>query len=95
MLCTAADTAQYVFACSHGGDVMCINGRSGAIIWQANLPGHLNSGLTLCHSLKVPPSAQLDEYSLYDPRLLFQQKKCLVSSIVSHIGSLNIRSKYI
>ena len=48
-----AENSRFVFACSHGGDVACINADTGRQIWNTDLPGHLDAGLTVSQDLKV------------------------------------------
>ena len=39
-----------VFACSHGGDVVCLDPWSGESVWQQELPGRADAGMVLCTS---------------------------------------------
>ncbi|CAL8461978.1 g1509 [Coccomyxa elongata] len=42
----------YAFGCSHGGDVVCIDGASGSPVWKTCIEGRAESGLTLTGSLQ-------------------------------------------
>lgn len=64
----------FVFACSHGGDVVCLDGSTGARVWEACLPGHLDAGPALSQDLKAgwPPwSLFLDLTSGFQASLQF------------------------
>jgi hypothetical protein len=43
----------FAFACSHGGDVVCIEGSTGRLIWTSIIQGRAESGLTLTADLQV------------------------------------------
>lgn len=43
----------YALACSHGGDVVCIEGRTGARVWGARLPGRADIGLAVLADLQA------------------------------------------
>lgn len=43
----------YAFCCSHGGNVVCIDGGTGAKIWETSVTGRAESGLALSADLKV------------------------------------------
>lgn len=43
----------FAFACSHGGDVVCVEGETGRLIWTTAINGRAESGLTLTGDLKV------------------------------------------
>ena len=45
------------YACSHGGDVLCMDLPSGALVWERLLPGRTAPGLCLHPRLKVRPPA--------------------------------------
>ncbi|DBA85609.1 TPA: hypothetical protein ACH3X1_005188 [Trebouxia sp. C0004] len=38
---------EWVFACSHGGDVVCVEGHSGRAVWRRALPARAEAGLTI------------------------------------------------
>ncbi|BDA41299.1 probable enterobactin synthase component F at N-terminal half [Coccomyxa sp. Obi] len=42
----------YAVGCSHGGDVVCIDGGSGTPVWKTCIEGRADSGLTLTRSLQ-------------------------------------------
>ncbi|KAK9909180.1 hypothetical protein WJX75_008334 [Coccomyxa subellipsoidea] len=42
----------YVLGCSHSGDVVCVDGRSGTTIWRAHTNERAESGLTLTGDLQ-------------------------------------------
>lgn len=44
----------WVFACSHGGDVVCVEGHLGGLVWEGQLPGRADAGLTISSDCKVP-----------------------------------------
>lgn len=46
----------YAFGCSHGGDIVCLDGETGAKIWETSVLGRAESGLVLSANLKVDPS---------------------------------------
>ena len=46
-------TKEWVFACSHGGDVVCVHGQSGRAVWQTILPARAEAGLTITSDCKV------------------------------------------
>jgi hypothetical protein len=48
----------YAFACSHGGDVVCVEGKSGSLIWRTLLDGRANVGLALTGDLQARLPAQ-------------------------------------
>lgn len=43
----------YALACSHGGDVVCIEGWTGARVWGARLPGRADTGLAVMADLQA------------------------------------------
>ena len=43
----------YALACSHGGDVVCIEGRTGGRVWGGRLPGRANAGLAVTADLQA------------------------------------------
>ena len=43
----------YAFCCSHGGDIVCLDGETGARIWGTSVLGRAESGLVLSADLKV------------------------------------------
>jgi hypothetical protein len=43
----------FALACSHGGDVVCVDGASGARVWDAALPGRADAGLALAADLQA------------------------------------------
>eukprot|EP00887_Chlorella_sp_A99_P006889 scaffold2.g6889.t1 len=45
-----AQRCRLVFACSHGGDVRCMDAASGRLCWRADLPGRADAGMALCSS---------------------------------------------
>ena len=46
-------TREWVLACSHGGDVVCVDGQSGRAVWRAVLPARAEAGLTVTSDCKV------------------------------------------
>ena len=44
---------QWVFGCSHGGDVVCVEGHSGRAVWGAVLPARAEAGLSITADCKV------------------------------------------
>ena len=44
---------EWVFACSHGGDVVCVEGQSGRAVWQAALLARAEAGLTITSDCMV------------------------------------------
>ena len=47
------EAREWVFACSHGGDVVCMDGQSGRAVWRAELPARAEAGLTTTSDCKV------------------------------------------
>ena len=47
---------QWVFACSHGGDVVCVEGQTGKAVWQTVLPARAEAGLTITSDCQVSSS---------------------------------------
>ena len=43
----------WVFACSHGGDVVCVEGRSGGVVWEGQVEGRAEAGLTISPDCRV------------------------------------------
>lgn len=43
----------HVFACSHAGVVVCVQGDSGQLVWHATLPGRAEAGLIISSNLQV------------------------------------------
>ncbi|EIE25078.1 acetyl-CoA synthetase-like protein [Coccomyxa subellipsoidea C-169] len=48
----------FVLGCSHGGDVVCIDGPSGTPLWRSTIGGRAESGLTLTGDLQHVAVAQ-------------------------------------
>ncbi|KAK9818648.1 hypothetical protein WJX74_008470 [Apatococcus lobatus] len=49
----------WAFACSHGGDVIAVDGASGELVWETRLASRLNAGIALSNDnlwLTVPGS---------------------------------------
>ena len=46
----------WVYACSHGGDVVAVDGASGEPVWETRLPARLNAGMTLSKDCSVSPA---------------------------------------
>ena len=49
----AAFSSSLCWACSHGGDVVCLNALTGALVWQAGVQGRAAPGMLLHPSHKV------------------------------------------
>ena len=45
--------SEWVFACSHGGDVLCVEGHSGRAVWRSTLPARAEAGLTITSDCQV------------------------------------------
>ena len=45
--------SEWVFACSHGGDVVCVEGQSGRAVWRRALPARAEAGLTITSDRQV------------------------------------------
>jgi len=45
--------SEWVFACSHGGDVVCVEGHSGKAVWRRALPARAEAGLTITSDCQV------------------------------------------
>ena len=45
--------SEWVFACSHGGDVVCVDGHSGRAVWRRVLPARAEAGLTITSDCQV------------------------------------------
>jgi len=45
--------SEWVFACSHGGDVVCVEGQSGRAVWRTTLPARAEAGLTITSDCQV------------------------------------------
>ncbi len=45
--------SDWVFACSHGGDVVCVEGQSGRGVWRRALPARAEAGLTITSDCQV------------------------------------------
>ena len=43
----------YAFGCSHGGDVVCIDGFSGKLVWRTRLEARANTGMALTDDLQA------------------------------------------
>ena len=43
----------YAFGCSHGGDVVCVDGASGQPVWRTRLEDRANTGMALTGDLQV------------------------------------------
>lgn len=43
----------YALACSHGGDVVCVEGTQGALVWRATLPGRADAGLAVTADMQA------------------------------------------
>ena len=43
----------YAFACSHGGDVVCVDAADGALVWRTALQDRADAGLALTADLQV------------------------------------------
>ena len=50
-------TLSTCYTCSHGGDVLCMDLPSGALVWERLLPGRTAPGLCLHPQLKAGPPA--------------------------------------
>lgn len=44
--------AWWAFGCSHGGEVVCVDGVTGSAVWRADLPGRCDAGLAVTHDLR-------------------------------------------
>ena len=44
---------EWVFACSHGGDVVCVEGQQGRAIWRVLLPARAEAGLAITPDCQV------------------------------------------
>lgn len=44
--------AWWAFGCSHGGEVVCIEGVTGNVVWRAELSGRCDAGLAVTHDLR-------------------------------------------
>lgn len=60
-----------VFACSHDGDLVMMDGATGTRMWAAQLPSRLDAGLTLCVAAPLPALAS-GLLSQSDPSPAFQ-----------------------
>ena len=49
----ARQQQHWVFACSHGGDVVCVEGRSGGVVWEGQVEGRAEAGLTVSPDCRV------------------------------------------
>ena len=43
----------YALGCSHGGDVVCVEGTGGALVWRARLPGRADAGLAVTADMQA------------------------------------------
>ena len=43
----------YALACSHGGDVVCVDAGRGALVWRATLPGRADAGLAVTADMQA------------------------------------------
>ena len=43
----------WAFACSHGGEIACIEGISGKPVWKTELPGRAEAGMAVSNDLEV------------------------------------------
>lgn len=50
----------YAFACSHGGDVVCLDAHEGRLIWRQHLPMRADVGVALTADLQVGSAAALN-----------------------------------
>lgn len=48
------EDAWWVWACSHGGTVVCVHGPSGETLWRLHLQGRAQMGASLTRDLQVP-----------------------------------------
>ena len=88
----------YAFASSHGGDVVCVEGASGRLIWRALLSGRANIGLALTaglqaracmlHACFVAPAAQVLCAQLLAPPWCYQQGRVFDEQLAYAWGSL-------
>ena len=42
----------WAFACSHGGDVVCVEGAAGSVLWRTALDGRCEAGLVVLPDLR-------------------------------------------
>ena len=47
-----AEPVWWALSCSHGGDVVCVDGGTGRVAWRACLPGRCEAGLTVTSDLR-------------------------------------------
>lgn len=77
-----------MFACSHGGEVACVDGRTGDAVWRAILPGRCDAGLAILHDLRCASTAHVQckrgAQLVHSPRHLL----ILLQSIVRLRGTL-------
>ena len=43
----------YALACSHGGDVVCVEARRGLLVWRTTLPGRADAGLAVTADMQA------------------------------------------
>ena len=49
----ASSWRSYAFACSHGGDVLCVDVAAGHVLWRTTVPERADVGLALFQNLQV------------------------------------------